>query len=96
MRNRRPPTGFGRVLREYAEARGIVGWKALAEASTKIGYNADAKKPGVSSTAVTNWATGLQSVPNEVLPYLERLLELDQEQKQRLAWVYAWEQRHKH
>ncbi len=85
-RKRRRLTNFGKVLREYAEEEGILGWTALARELTATGYE-------VSRTAVANWATGHQDAPREVLPCLEELLKLDEEKKQRLAYAFAWEQR---
>lgn len=94
-RNRRRLTGFGKVLREFAEDMGIMGAPALAHALTEAGYNSDPeppRKPGVSRTAVDNWMKGRQPAPPEVMPYIAQVLELDDEKKMRLAWVYAWEQ----
>lgn len=80
------------MLREYAEDRGIFGWTALARALSDAGYNVDGDPPGVSRTAVANWATGQQDAPKDVLPYLERVLELDEEKKARLGYAFAWQQ----
>ena len=94
-RRHRRLTGFGRTLRDYAEDRGIIGAPALAEKLTEAGYNSNPKRgkaPGVSRTTVDNWMKGRHDVPKEVLPYLEQVLELDEEKKARLAWALAWEQ----
>lgn len=89
---RAPRTGFGKVLMGLAEDHDIHEYTALAEALTRIGYRADRKKPGVSRTAVTNWCTGAQAVPDDVLPYIDKLFNLTDEEKRRLAYAYAWEQ----
>jgi hypothetical protein len=77
-RNRRPLTGFGKVLREFAEDKGIMGAPALARALTDAGYNSGpdcSRSTGVSRTSVDNWMKGQQPVPPEVMPYLAQVLD---------------------
>ncbi len=92
-RQRRKLTGFGRVLRDFSERKGIFGAPALADALTEMGYKSrKSKDGGVSRTAVDNWMKGRQVVPPDVLPYLETLFELDEEDKEKLTWEFAWGQ----
>lgn len=85
-------TKFGRVLMGVVGERGVYKYTELARALTDAGYRAEKPKPGVSRTAVTNWCTGKQAVPNDLLPWLDTLYNLTEDEKRALAYAYAWEQ----
>lgn len=78
-------SGFDRLLRDFAEDRGIYGWSALHRELERVGLTA-------SRTTLGNWVIGKHPVDYEALPFIVRALELTEEEQRRLAWAFAFEQ----
>jgi hypothetical protein len=78
-------TGFGRLLRDFSEDRGIFGWSELARELERVGWH------GTRAT-LSNWAMGRYHADYDTLPFIVRALKLTEEEQRRLAWAFAFEQ----
>ena len=84
-RRRKGLTGFGRLLRDSSEDRGIIGWSELARELERVGCH-------TTRATLSNWAIGKYHADYDALPFIVRALKLTEEEQRRLAWAFAFEQ----
>lgn len=85
MRSKRPLTELGRTVRDLMESRGIEEWATLTTMLNVAGWDG-------TRTTFTNWMRGKHPTHPEIIPLLVEVLELNGEEKQRLADAFTYGQ----